>query len=89
MTDREIQLLLRPETYDEPVEAVRLIQTHTSWVLLTGAHAYKIKKPVYFGFLDYTTLDARKFFCEEELRLNQRLSPDIYLGVVADHEGGR
>lgn len=82
MTDREIQLLLRPETYDEPVEAVRLIQTHTSWVLLTGAHAYKIKKPVYFGFLDYTTLDARKFFCEEELRLNQRLSPDIYLGVV-------
>jgi hypothetical protein len=88
MTDKEIRLLQRPEGYDEPVEQVRLLQTHTSWVLLTGKHAYKIKKPVYFGFLDYTTIDARKFFCEEELRLNRRLAPDIYLSVQPVTQSG-
>lgn len=60
----------------------RLIQTHISWVILTHDFVYKIKKPVDFGFLDYTTLDKRKFFCEEEVRLNRRLCPEIYLGVV-------
>ncbi|MEZ0328571.1 MAG: AAA family ATPase [Dissulfuribacterales bacterium] len=59
-----------------------LIQTHISWVILTDETVYKIKKPVDFGFLDYTTLDKRRFFCEEEVRLNRRLCPDIYLGVV-------
>ena len=77
-----LKSLLKPETYGKDVKNVRLIQTHTSWVFLTGKYAYKIKKPVFFGFLDYTTLDARKFFCEEELRLNRRLSPEIYLAVV-------
>jgi hypothetical protein len=81
VTDSEIQLLYCSQVAEGRVESVRVIQTHTSWVLLTGKYAYKIKKPVYFGFLDYTTLEARKFFCEEELRLNERLSPDIYLGV--------
>jgi len=77
-----LNALLRPETYGEDVKKVKLIQTHTSWVFLTGNFAYKIKKPVFFGFLDYTTLEARKFFCEEELRLNSRLSPDMYLAVL-------
>lgn len=60
----------------------RLIQTHISWVLLTNEIVYKIKKPVNFGFLDYTTLEKRRFFCEEEVRLNRRLCPEIYLGVA-------
>lgn len=77
-----LKALLKPSTYGTEVKDVRLIQTHTSRVFLTGEFAYKIKKPVFFGFLDYTTLDARKFFCEEELRLNRRLSPEIYLEVV-------
>jgi len=59
-----------------------MIQTHISWVFLTGRFAYKIKKPVNFGFLDFTTLKLRKQLCERELRLNRRLSPDIYLEVL-------
>ena len=59
-----------------------VIETHISYVLLTGSHAYKIKKAVDLGFLDFTTLSARKHFCDEELRLNRRLAPELYLGVV-------
>jgi len=58
------------------------LETHISFVLLTGSHAYKIKKAVDFGFLDFTTLAARRFFCTEELRLNRRLAPELYLEVV-------
>jgi aminoglycoside phosphotransferase family enzyme/predicted kinase len=61
---------------------VELLETHISYVLLTGTFAYKIKKAVDFGFLDFTTLTARRFFCEEELRLNRRLAPGLYLDVV-------
>ncbi len=61
----------------------RLIETHISSVLLSGDSAYKIKKPLDLGFLDFSTLDKRKHFCEEELRLNRRLAPSLYLGVVA------
>jgi aminoglycoside phosphotransferase family enzyme/predicted kinase len=61
---------------------VETIETHISYVLLTGVRAYKIKKAVAFGFLDFTTLDRRKFYCEEELRLNRRLAPALYLDVV-------
>jgi aminoglycoside phosphotransferase family enzyme/predicted kinase len=61
---------------------VRLMQTHISYVLLTGARAYKIKKAVDMGFLDFTTLDKREFYCREELRLNQAFAPEIYLDVV-------
>ena len=82
MKETVLKALLKPTTYGKNVKNVRLIQTHTSWVFLTGGMVYKIKKPVFFGFLDYTTLEARKFFCEEEFRLNRRLSPDIYLAVV-------
>jgi len=59
-----------------------LLQTHISWILLTGRYAYKLKKPVDFGFLDFTTLEKRKQACQDELRLNRRLAPDIYLDVL-------
>jgi uncharacterized protein len=59
-----------------------LIETHISWVLLAGDHAYKIKKPVRLPFVDYSTLRARRHFCEEELRLNRRLAPSLYLGLT-------
>ncbi len=71
-----------PSFYGKDVNSVKILQTHISYVALTGKYAYKIKKPVNFGFLDFSTLDKRKHFCEEELRLNKRLSPDIYLDVI-------
>lgn len=64
------------------VQAVRLIETHISWVLLAGRYAYKIKKALDLGFLDFTGLEARRFYCEEEIRLNRRLAPKVYLDVV-------
>ncbi len=79
---RLIEALRSPSAYDHPVEEIQLLQTHISWVLLTGELAYKIKKPVDLGFVDFTTLARRKFYCEEELRLNRRLAPQLYLGVV-------
>lgn len=66
---------------------VRLVETHISWVLLTDSLAYKLKKPVRLPFLDFTSLDARRRFCEEELRLNRRLAPGLYLEVVELRDG--
>lgn len=77
-----IQALHDPSAYPHPIRSIELVETHISWVLLTGIYAYKIKKPVNFGFLDFSTLEKRRYFCEEELRLNQRLAADIYLDVV-------
>jgi len=77
-----IQAMLQPEFYSHTVEKCQLIETHISWVILTGQFAYKIKKPANFGFLDFSSLEKRKFYCEEELRLNRRLAPDIYLAVI-------
>src|SRR5574341_696619 len=74
--------LLDPACYPHPVAGVRALETHISWVLLTGDFAYKIKKPVYLGFLDFSTLGLRRHFCEEELRLNRRLAPELYLDLV-------
>lgn len=71
-----------PKFYGPHVKSVQLLQTHISYVALTGTYAYKVKKPVNFGFLDFSTLDKRKFYCEEELRLNKRLCPDMYLDVL-------
>jgi aminoglycoside phosphotransferase family enzyme/predicted kinase len=65
------------------VTPIRIAETHISWVLLTGAYAYKIKKPVHLSFLDYSTLDRRQAFCAEEVRLNRRYSPGLYLGVAS------
>ena len=81
-SERLIESLLNPSAYPHPVEHIQMIETHISWVLLTGPFAYKIKKPLDLGFLDYTTLQRRELFCHEELRLNRRLAPEIYLEVV-------
>ena len=74
--------LLTPAAYPHPVTEVRLIETHISWVFLTGTYVYKVKKPVNFGFLDFTTLEQRRHFCEEEVRLNRRFAPSLYLDAV-------
>ena len=76
------EYLQNPQFYGPAVTSVKLIQTHISYVALTGSYAYKIKKPVNFGFLDFSSLDKRHYYCEEELRLNKRLCPDIYLSVL-------
>ena len=77
-----VAALTDPAIYPHPVDRVELIETHISWVFLAGERVYKVKKPVDLGFLDFTTLERRRFFCEEEVRLNRRLSHDVYLGVI-------
>lgn len=77
-----IKTLCRKEAFTDDVGQIELIETHISWVLLTGNYAYKIKKPVNFGFLDFSTLEKRKFYCQEEVRLNSRLAKAWYLEVV-------
>lgn len=77
-----IRELLRAEAYAHPVPAVDLRETHISWVLLAGEFAYKIKKPLDLGFLDFSTIERRSKACSDELRLNRRMAPDLYLGVV-------
>ena len=77
-----VAALTDPAIYPHAVDRVELIETHISWVFLAGERVYKVKKPVDLGFLDFTTLERRRFFCEEEVRLNRRLSHDVYLGVV-------
>jgi len=71
-----------PEAFIEKTSSVKVIQTHISYIFVLDDIVYKIKKPVNFGFLDFTTLDKRKHFCEKELLLNRRLCPEIYLDVV-------
>ncbi|QCF24923.1 AAA family ATPase [Hydrocarboniclastica marina] len=83
MSGELIRNLQNPALFDHDVAGFSLHETHISWVLLTGEFAYKIKKPMDFGFLNFSTLDRRKHFCEEEVRLNQRLAPDLYLDVLA------
>jgi len=78
----DISNMLKADVFNHPVSKLELIETHISWVILTGKFAYKIKKPVDFGFLNFSTLDNRREFCEQELHLNQRLAPSIYLEVV-------
>ena len=78
-----IQTLQNPELYDHPIEKFEVVETHISLVLLTGSYVYKIKKPVNFGFLDFSTLEKRRHYCEEELRLNSRLAPHLYVDIVA------
>lgn len=77
-----IARLLDPAAYPHPVEKVTCVETHISWVLLTGTYAYKVKKPVAMGFLDFSTLSLRHAACLEELRLNRRLAPQLYVDVV-------
>ncbi len=82
MSQALIAALQNPALYPHAVEGFQVIETHISWVLLTGPYVYKIKKPMNFGFLDFSTLSSREFFCNEELRLNQRLTDDLYLQVL-------
>ncbi|MDO8531926.1 MAG: AAA family ATPase [Dehalococcoidia bacterium] len=77
-----VRALLDPGAYSHPVQTVELVQTHISYIFLTGQDVYKVKKAVDFGFLDFTTLEKRRHYCQEELRLNRRLSPAAYKGVV-------
>ncbi len=83
-----VQQLLRPEAYPEEVSAVSLAQTHISSLFFTEHHVYKVKKAVNFGFLDFTTLSKRRYFCRQEVTLNRRLAPDVYLDVVEVRESG-
>jgi aminoglycoside phosphotransferase family enzyme len=77
-----VEALLTPEAYSEDPGKIELIQTHISFVFLTKTFVYKVKKAVNFGFLDFSTLEKRRFFCEKELELNRRLCPDMYLEVT-------
>ena len=78
-----VEALMKPEAYDEDPGNIELVQTHISFVFLTSNFAYKVKKAVNLGFLDFTTLKDRRFFCEKELELNRRLCGDMYLEVVS------
>ena len=73
--------LLRPEAYPHPAADVELVTTHISWVLLAGEYAYKVKRPVRYPFIDLTSPERRRLLCEEELRLNRRFAPELYLEV--------
>ena len=77
-----IEALLSAAAYPHPVGQIELLETHISWVILTGDYAYKIKKPVDLGFLDFSTLAKRRHYCAEELRLNRSWAPRLYLDVV-------
>jgi aminoglycoside phosphotransferase family enzyme/predicted kinase len=82
-----VEDLCRPSAWPHPADDVRLVETHISWVFLAGAYAYKLKKPVNLGFLDFRDRERRVFFCNEELRLNRRLAPELYLEVTGACEG--
>jgi hypothetical protein len=77
-----IDALMKPEAYDEESGRIEMMQTHISFVFLTKNYVYKVKKAVNLGFLDFTTLEKRRFFCEKELELNKRLCGDMYIEVV-------
>lgn len=83
MNSELVQSLLKPTPYSHQCSKIELIETHISWIILTGDFAYKIKKPVNFGFLDFTSLSARKQYCEAELNLNSRSAPELYIEVLA------
>ena len=78
-----IQALLDPKAYPVHPQEIELMQTQMSFVFLTDEYVYKVKKSVNLGYLDYTTLGKRQFYCKREVELNRRLCPDAYLGVVS------
>jgi aminoglycoside phosphotransferase family enzyme len=81
--ESKLAFLRQAHSFPDPTNAVEAIETHMSWVFLTDAFAYKLKKPVCYDFLDFRTLAARRFYCSEELRLNRRLAAGVYLDVIA------
>ncbi len=89
--ETSLAFLRRPDAYPEATARVDAVETHMSWVFLTDTHAYKLKKPVRYPYLDFSTPEARRLDCEEEVRLNGRLAAEVYLGVmplVLDAKGG-
>lgn len=82
-TEAKVAALLQPASYPGHPRSVEVVETHMSWVFLTDRHVYKMKKPMRYDSLDFGTLETRRFYCEEELRLNRRLAPAVYLDVVA------
>ena len=82
-----VKTLLDPKTYPHRPDKVELVQTQMSFVFLAGDYVYKVKKPVNLGYLDYTTLEKRRFFCQKEVELNRRLCPETYLDVVPITQG--
>ena len=82
MNKKSIQHIIDQNAYPDVPSEVELIETHISWVLLTENFAFKIKKPIQYSFLSFTSLEKRKFYCEKEVRLNRRLTEEVYLGVV-------
>jgi aminoglycoside phosphotransferase family enzyme/predicted kinase len=89
-TPEFISALMDPGAYGHPCGEVQLVETHISWVFLTGEYAYKVKKQVHFNFVDFSTLERRAHYCEEEVRCNRSFSPELYVGVVTinqDDEG--
>lgn len=81
-SDRVLAAMREASSYPEASGPVEMLETHISWVFLAGERAFKVKKPLDLGFLDFSTLERRRFFCEEEVRLNRRTAPELYLGVV-------
>jgi uncharacterized protein len=81
-TLRLVERLRDPAAYPHPTAAIRLIETHISWVFLTGPFAYKLKKPIDVGFLDYSSLELRRRCCEEEIRVSSRFAPELYVAAV-------
>jgi len=84
-----VGFLSQPASYPDAPAGVECVETHLSWVFLTDRYAFKLKKPVHDEFVDLRDIEARRLRCEEELRLNRRLSPDVYLGTVAVRSDGR
>jgi len=82
MEQAQLEQLLQRKAVHKPSQQLQLIETHISWVLVADDYAYKIKKPVSFSFLDFSTLDQRRYYCAEEMRLNRRLAPDMYLDIL-------
>src|SRR5881409_1472681 len=81
-----VSFLEAPASYPHGPREVRSIQTHISWVFIAPPFVFKVKKAVNLGFLDFSTLEKRRHFCQREVELNRRLCPDIYLGVVPIYE---
>src|SRR5438067_232063 len=80
--DKLLRFLSDPRSYPCRPKRVRLIQTHASYLLIAAPYVYKVKKPVNFGFLDFSSLEKRRHFCKREVMLNRRLCSGIYLGVI-------
>ncbi|MBI3915832.1 MAG: hypothetical protein HY322_02345 [Betaproteobacteria bacterium] len=78
----KVAFLRRPEAYAPAPHRVDVVETHMSWVFLADALVYKLKKPVRYEFLDFSTLEARRLNCQREVELNRRLAPDVYRGTV-------